>query len=295
MSVFSRIFLALARRDLLRWMPARPYLRRYWKATMGYPLNLDHPVTYNEKLQWLKLYDLDPAYPEMVDKVTAKEQARKILGDDAIIPTLGVWERAEDIDWDALPDRFVLKCTHDSGTVIVCEDKSALDRKTAVEKLSAGLARNYYHRTREWFYKDIRPRVIAEAYLSDESRTDGELSDYKFYCFDGSPVFVMVCVGRKKGYPSFYYFDREWNALPYDRITKDAPPKSLPPRPQNLGRLFEAAEKLSEGLRHVRVDLYSVGDRIYFGEWTLFSGGGYDQDITPEADRYFGSLLNLPE
>ncbi|MGM9647557.1 MAG: ATP-grasp fold amidoligase family protein [Eubacteriales bacterium] len=295
MSIFSRVFLALARRDLLCWMPTRPYLRFYWRAKMGYPLNLDHPVTFNEKLQWLKLYDRDPSYPMLVDKATAKEVARQMLGDDAIIPTLGVWDRAEDIEWDKLPNRFVLKCTHDSGTVIVCEDKATLDRKAAVEKLSAGLARNYYYRTREWFYKDIRPRVIAEAYLSDESRTDGELSDYKFYCFDGKPVFVMVCVGRKKGRPSFYYFDRAWNALPYDSITKDAPPESLPPRPQNLERLFEAAELLAMELRHVRVDLYSVGDRIYFGEWTLCSDGGYDQDITAEANRYFGSLLHLPE
>lgn len=295
MKITSKIFLALANRGYFRKMPDRPYLCRFWRAVMGYPLDLNDPVTYNEKLQWLKLYDRDPSYPELVDKVTAKDRACKVLGEEAIIPTLGVWEKAEDVDFDSLPDRFVLKCTHDSGTVIVCNDKSALDRRTAVEKLSQGLARNYFYRTREWYYKDIRPRVIAEAYLSDESRDDDELSDYKFYCFDGKPIFVMVCVGRKQGKPAFYYFDKDWNALPYDRITKNAPLESLPGRPQNLEKLFAAAEKLACGLRHVRVDLYSVGDRIYFGEWTLCSGGGYDLDITPEADRYFGSLLHLPE
>ena len=295
MRLFSRVFLALANRDRLHWMSDRPYLRRFWRAVMGYPLDLDRPTTYNEKLQWLKLYDRTPYYPDLVDKIIAKERAGEILGQDAIIPTLGVWERAEDVNFDSLPDRFVLKCTHDSGTVIVCNDKTKLDRKAAIEKLSQGLSRNYYYRTREWYYKDIQPRVLAEAYLSDERNEDGELSDYKFYCFDGTPVFVMVCVGRKKGKPSFFYFDRDWNALPYDRITKDAPTNEIPKRPQNLEQLFEAAEKLSKGLSHVRVDLYSVGDRIYFGEWTLCSGGGYDLDITPEADRYFGSLLKLPQ
>ena len=294
MKLFSRIFMALANRGYLQWMPDRPYLRCFWKGVMDYPLNLEDPKTYNEKLQWLKLHDRTPSYPRLVDKITAKDCAKGILGEEAIIPTLGVWERAEDIDFDSLPRSFVLKCTHDSGTVVVCSDKDQLDRKAAVEKLSKGLSRNYFYRTREWYYKDLSPRVIAEAYLSDD-REDGELLDYKFYCFDGKPIFVMVCVGRKKGKPAFFYFDREWNALPYDRITKDAPPEEIPPRPENVEELFDAAEKLAKGLCHVRVDLYSIGGRIYFGEWTLCSGGGYDLDITHDADRYFGSLLNLPK
>ncbi len=295
MSGFTKVFKALSRRNLLGFIPARPYLRLFWKAEMGYSLDLKQPKTYNEKLQWLKLYDKNPAYPALVDKVSAKALAGQILGEDCIIPTLGVWEKPRDIDWDSLPDRFVLKCTHDSGTVVLCEDKATFDREAAIAKLQKGLSSNYYYRTREWFYKDIQPRIIAEAYLADESRTDGELSDYKFYCFDGVPHFVMVCVGRKLGYPSFYYFDRDWKALPFDKLTKDAPAEALPPRPDNLEALFAAAEALAKDLSHVRVDLYSVAGRIYFGEWTLCSGGGYDQDITPEADRYFGSLLKLPQ
>ena len=180
---------SLNRRNLLNWMPDKMYIEMLYKVRMGRKLNLDNPQTFNEKLQWLKLYDRKPEYTTMVDKAAVKDYVADKIGSEYIIPTLGVWEHFDDIDFDQLPNQFVLKCNHDSGGLVICKDKASLDMEAAREKIESSLKRNFYYHSREWPYKNVKPCIIAEKYMVDESGT--ELKDYKFYCFGGDRKSVV--------------------------------------------------------------------------------------------------------
>lgn len=269
------------------------YVRMMFYRDMGYRLDLDNPTTFNEKLQWLKVYNHRPEYTAMVDKVAAKEYVASIIGPEYIIPTLGVWERFEDIDFAELPEKFVLKTTHDSKSVVICTDRSTFDVEAAGKRLTASLNRSYYLKYREWPYKDIPPRIIAEKYMVDESGT--ELKDYKFSCYNGEAKDVMLCFDRSSGDTKFYFFDRAWNLLRYNRRGHEAPEGFTVPKPKNMDKMFDIASRLSQGIPYLRVDLYNVDGAIYFGELTFFPRSGCDSNLLRETDLLFGSRIELPK
>lgn len=253
-------------------------LRMQWEIHIGGALDLAHPVTFNEKLQWLKLHDRNPLYPMLVDKVAVKPWVAERIGAEHVIPTLGVWERFDDIDFDSLPDKFVLKCTHDSGSIVFCTDKTTFDRAAAREKLTYCLEHSLYWLFREWSYKDVKPRIIAEPYLVDES--GAELKDYKVQVFAGEPKFIQVDFDRFAKHQRNLY-DTDWT---YIEATIDYPtdPHRHIPRPKELPQLLSFARKLSEGMPYVRTDFYIVNDKILFGEMTYYHGAGYET-FTPSA------------
>ena len=269
------------------------YLEIIYYLKMGKKLNLNNPRTLNEKMQWLKLYDRKPEYTCMVDKITAKDYAERKLGKEYVVPLLGVWDRPEDIAFDLLPDKFVLKTNHSGGNtgVIVCKDKSRLNIDDTVKKMRKSLKSDIFKSYGEWVYKNIKKKVFAEQLL--ESST-GEIEDYKFYCFDGYVDAVLVCVDRQIGEPKFYFFDKNWQLKRYNKRGKEAPTDFTLPKPKNLEKMFEIAELLSKGIPHLRVDLYNVDGKIYFGETTFFTASGFDTNRLPEADLYFGGLIKLP-
>lgn len=266
------------------------YLKRMFKAKTGRNLDLDNPQTYNEKLQWLKIHDHNPEYTVMVDKYAVKEYVAKRIGEQYIIPTLGVWERFEDIDFDKLPDQFVLKCTHDSGGLIICKDKAKLDLSKAKAKIEKCLKRNYFYYGREWPYKDVKPRVIAEQYMIDKSEADKPLNDYKIYTFAGKAKMIMINTDRGIATKADY-FDRDYNYL--DFIWGYPHSDNKPNKPQNFEKMIELAELLAKGTSELRVDFYDVDGKIYFGELTFFDGSGFDPIVPIEWDYKIGSWVDL--
>ncbi len=272
-----------------RLIPDRAYLKMMYQVNMGKKLNLKNPVTFNEKLNWLKLYDRKDIYTKMADKYEVREIISQKLGEEYLIPLLGVWDHVEDIDFSQMPDQFVLKCTHDSQSVVICKDKSKFDEKAAIKKLSDAMKNNYYRYNREWVYKNIKPRVIAEKYMEDS--IDGELIDYKFFCFDGVPKAMYVATDRGIGETKFDYFDVNFNHL---NLIQHYPNATKPIRkPMNFDRMLELSAVLSKDIPHVRVDFYEVDGRLYFGELTFYHLGGY-VPFEPESwDEVFGEWLKI--
>jgi hypothetical protein len=268
------------------------YLKILYRNRMGKKLNLDNPKTYNEKLQWLKLYNRRPEYTQMVDKYAVKEYVARQIGKQYIIPTLGVWEHFDEIDFDALPNQFVLKCTHDSGGLVVCTDKSQFDKVDAKGKIEHALKRKYYLNTREWPYKDVKPRIIAEQYMVDESGY--ELKDYKFFVFDGVVKAMYVATDRGAHTETcFDFFDREFNHLPFTNGHSNA--NHYIEKPQNFEKMIELAEWLGRGMPHARIDFYNIKGQIYFGEITFFHWSGLKPFEPDVWDYKFGSWIKLPE
>ncbi len=276
---------------LSRFFPDRKYLEILFPLRTGYTLNLECPQSFNEKLQWLKLNDHSPKYQQMVDKVEAKKYVANIIGEEYIIPTLGVYKSPDDIEFDALPDQFVLKCTHDSGSVFICTDKDNFDRKTVVRKLRKCLKSNYYPYNREWPYKHIRPRIIAEKYM--ENPGCRELLDYKIYCFHGKPMYCQV-VSDRKTRKSMDFFDCNWNHQPFHKSKEYPFALKTPTMPENYAQMLELARKLSEGITFVRVDFYEIKGKVYFGELTFFPASGMGGFEPMEWDYKFGDLIHLP-
>lgn len=275
-------------------LPDKPYLQLQFWARMNRPLNLKNPQTFNEKLQWLKLYDRRPEYTTMVDKYEAKKYVADRIGEEYIIPTLGVWERFEDIDFASLPEQFVLKCTHDSGGLVICRDKKQLNLAAAQKVLNDSLRNRYYLFGREWPYKNVKPRIMAEKYMSDRGQqTDsGELTDYKFMCFHGTVENIFTVTERYSSDLKVTFFDRAWNRLPFERHYPTSSKEIA--KPQNLEAMIILAEELSKGIPFLRVDFYEVAGKIYFGELTFFPGSGMEE-FNPEAwDLKLGQLIELP-
>ena len=279
-------------RGFYKHLSDEKFIRKAYKVRMGKELSLEHPTTYNEKLQWLKLNDRNPLYTQMVDKYEVKKIVASAIGEEYIIPTLGVWDKFEDIDFDKLPKQFVLKCTHNSGGLVICKDKSILNLEKAKQKINRSLAFDYYYNSREWPYKNVQPRIIAEQYM--ENADGSAIDDYKIQCFDGNVDNIMVCVGRfEKSGVRYHYFDKEWNYLPYcpyEGINGEN--VNIAP-PEKLNEMLEIAEKLSKGIPQLRVDLYEIKGQVYFGELTFFTSSGFDTTITEEADQILGSKLKL--
>lgn len=275
----------------LRFVPDRLYIQLYYFPRFHKLCNFSNPTTYNEKLQWLKLNDRNPMYVDMVDKVEAKRIAAQIIGEDFIIPTLGVWDRFDDIDFDALPNRFVLKCTHDSEGIVIVKDKASLDIEEAKKRIEEALSYNFYCIGREWPYKNLKPRILAEQYMEDSST--GELRDYKFFCFDGEPKAMFVASGRSAGETKFDYFDLDFSRLD---IVQHYPNSSCEiEKPISFDQMVAFAKKLSAGIPHVRIDFYEVNGRLYFGEFTFYHFSGFMPFEPSKWDKTFGSWLCLPE
>lgn len=270
-------------------IPDKAYLRLKYLASTGKILHLKDPQTFNEKLQWLKLNDRKPIYTTMVDKYEAKKYVADIIGEEYIIPTLGVWDKFEDIDFDKLPDQFVLKCTHDSGGLVICKDKSKLDLQSARKKINKSLKNNYYLYCREWPYKNVKPRIIAEPYLVDESGY--ELKDYKIFCLNGKAEYVEVDFNRAVEHKLNPY-DLEWKPLNFCDKSKNDYSANIP-KPTRLNDMIVTAEKLSKDMKFLRVDMYSIYDKFYVGELTLFPGSGFIDFKPKEIDLKLGEKLNL--
>lgn len=267
------------------------YIKIYFRLAMGKFPNLEHPQTFSEKLQWLKLYDRRPEYTMMVDKYAVKEYVSHVIGQEYVIPVLGVWNRPEDIDYDSLPNQFVLKCNHDSGGLVICKDKSKFDKEKAYKKIKKSFKRNLFFGTREWPYKNVKPLVFAEEYKEDKY---GELRDYKFFCFDGKVKAMFIATDRQKQGEDtkFDFFDENFNHLPFTNGHPNANP--MPAKPSCFEKMKELAEKLSAGIPHVRVDFYEVDESVYFGELTFFHWGGIKPFEPEEWDYKFGSWIKLP-
>ena len=274
-----------------RVLPDKYYLTIMYWLVFGKKLNLDSPVTYSEKIQWLKLYDRKPEYTMMVDKYEVKEYVASIIGERYIIPTLGVWDHFEDIDFSSLPNRFVLKCTHDSGGLVICRDKSKLDINSTRNKINECLKNNYYWHGREWPYKNVKPRIIAEEYMEDEKTQ--ELRDYKFFSFDGTTRALFIASDRFKAgeETKFDFFDSEFNHLPFTNGHPNA--NHLPDKPQTFEEMKRLANKLSKGFPQLRVDFYEVNGKVYFGELTFSHFSGLMPFKPEEWDYVFGSWVVL--
>ena len=266
------------------------FLNARFYLIMGKKLNLKNPQTFNEKLQWLKLHNKRPEYTKMVDKIEAKQYVASIIGEEYIIPTLDTYNSVDDIDFDKLPNQFVIKCTHDSGGVVVCKDKYNFNRKTALKKLSKGLAKNFNYETREYPYKNVKPRLIVEQYMEDES---GELKDYKFFCFNGKVKCFKIDFGRFTEHHANYY-DTKCNLLPFGEVMYPPLFEKKLNIPDNINQMIELAEKLSQGFPFIRVDFYDASGCIYFGELTFFPASGMGQFEPEKWDYILGSYINIP-
>jgi hypothetical protein len=279
---------------MLRVVPDKLYLTLYYFAKFKRILNLKNPKTFNEKLQWLKLFDRRDIYTTMVDKYEAKKYVGEIIGEGYVIPTIGVWECVDDIDVSSLPNQFVLKCTHDSGGLVVCRDKSTLDWEKAKKTLAKSLNHQYYYEAREWPYKNVKPRIIAEAYMSDNEQKNG-LIDYKFYCFGGVPKFLYISQGLEDhSTASISFLNLDWTFAPFRRMDY-RPFNQLPKKPFNYKKMLEIARTLSAGEPFLRVDLYEINGKVYFSELTFTPGGGMMAFHPSQWDVTLGSWIKLPE
>lgn len=283
----------LAAKGLFNKLDDETYIKLIYWARMGKRLNLKNPTSFNEKLQWLKLYDRRPEYSRMVDKYEAKKYVSEIIGEEYIIPTLGVWDTFDDINFDSLPDQFVLKCIHDSGGLVICRDKATFDISYARNIINKSLKNNYYLHAREWPYKNVKPRIIAEQYMVDESGY--ELKDYKLFCFDGFAKAMFIASDRyKKGEETkFDFFDMDFKHLPFTNGHPNATHEIK--RPESFEKMKELAAKLSEGIPQVRVDFYDINGQIYFGELTLSHWSGMVPFEPEEWDYKFGEWIKLPD
>lgn len=286
-SFLFKCFNKLAKIGMLNWLPDKKYLELMYKYRIGKTINWENPTGFNEKLQCMKIYDRNPLYTILVDKFEVKSYVAKILGDDYVIPTLGVWNSFEEIDFDKLPNQFVLKCTHDSGSIVICKDKNMFDLDSARKKLNKGLSRNMFYWGREWPYKNVPKRIIAEKYLQD-SNSANQLTDYKIYTFNGIAKLMMINKDRGNNTKADYY-DKDFNWLDFTWGYPHADIK--PEKPQNFEKMFELAEALAVGLPEVRVDFYEVDRKILFGELTFFDGSGFDKILPDEWDIKLGSFL----
>lgn len=286
-------------KNFLCFLPDRLYLSLRYRCLMGHWINWKHPRTFTEKLQWLKVYDYKPEYTRMVDKLAAKDYVAERIGKDYVIPTLGVWNRVEDIDWDELPNQFVLKTTHGGGGcgVVVCTDKLKLDKSKAIEKLSVSMRTNAGKTYRERPYLNVPRKIIAEKYMAERKHNgnmiDFDLPDYKFFCFNGEPRYCQVI--RDRHYKeTIDFYDMEWNHMPFVGLNPDASNGTIPvEKPLHINTMIEICRKLSLGMKFSRIDLYVIDDKEYFGEITLYPAAGFGKFTPTEWNERLGDLINL--
>ena len=272
-------------------MSDEEFIKQKYKENTGKELNLDNPQTFNEKLQWLKLYNHDPLYTTLVDKYAVKQYVADKIGAEHVIPVVGgPWKSAEDIDFDALPEQFVLKCNHDCGSVVICTDKTKLNIPAVRAKLNKALKHNYYYDGREWPYKNVKPCIFAEKYMVDESGY--ELKDYKFFCFNGEPKCLFIITGRFSGDMRLDWFDSAFVRMPFERGYPNSNRQFQ--KPERFEEMKKLAENLTTSIPFVRCDFYYAQNTVYFGEFTFFPGGGMEEFKPPEWDKTFGDCITLP-
>lgn len=286
-----RVFNVLSGYGLLNWMSDESYLKLLFKGKLGRKLDLINPTTYNEKLQWLKLYDRNPIYTTYVDKYRVRDYVKNTIGEEYLVPLLGVWEQPDMIAFNDLPEQFVLKCNHDSGSIIVCTDKNKLNYNKVKEKLAQHLKKGTFYIGREWPYKDVKPCIIAEQYLEDKKTK--ELRDYKFFVFDGVVKALFIATDRQtKDKPTaFDFFDVDFNHIDMRHGHPNAP--SIPEKPENFELMKELASKLGKNMPQARIDFYEVNGKVYFGEITLFHHSGFTKFDPEDWDTIFGSWIDL--
>ncbi len=285
--------------NFCRWLPDKLYLSLRYRCLMGHWIDWKNPKAFTEKLQWLKVYNRKPEYTTMVDKYAVKQYVAERIGEEYIIPTLGVWNKPEDIDWDALPEQFVLKTTHAGGGtgIVICSDKRNFDKQAAIKKLKASLDSSNYSYFREWPYKNVKKRIIAEKYMVSSDRMNDstyDLSDYKFFCFNGEPQFCQVIRDRNSK-ETIDFYDMEWIHQEFIGLNPVAR-NGLNPvaRPKHLDEMQNICRKLSKDIPFVRVDLYVIDDKTYFGELTFFPASGFGVFSPKEWNIKLGNLLELP-
>ncbi|MDD6203101.1 MAG: ATP-grasp fold amidoligase family protein [Lachnospiraceae bacterium] len=286
------IMTSLASRGFLNWIPDSIYIKILYRLILGEKCNLKNPVTYNEKLQWLKLHDRKDIYSVMVDKYRVRDYIAQKLGEQYLIPLLGVYDRFEEVDFDTLPDQFVMKCTHDSGSVIICKDKEMLDIKKVQKKLEKAMKRSYYSAYREWPYKNVKPRIIIEKFMVDESGDD--LKDYKVMCFGGKAQIIETHENRftagREHTQTFY--DRDWKQLPIIQEGLN-PVSEKREKPALMDEILRLSEVLSKDLKHARIDWYIINGKPYFGEITFYDGSGFEAFPRKEDEIFLGNLIHL--
>lgn len=293
--VLSQYFSGLGRREFLNWMSDKTYIKLQYFLKTGHRLNLSNPHSYNEKMQWIKIYDHNPLYTVLADKRLVKEYISDFIGEEYVIPTLKTWNTAEEIDLQDLPDQFVLKCNHDSGSVIICRDKSKFNIKEAIYKLGKSLKHTGYWYGREWPYKNIKPCIIAEKYMEDETDNVG-LTDYKFFCFNGEPKMLYVSVGledHSTAHISFY--DLKGNEMPFHRSDYRQVEEPLK-LPGNFSEMTDIARQIAVKIDSpfIRVDLYPINGKIFFSEITFFPCNGIIPFEPEEWDLKLGEWIRLP-
>lgn len=285
----------------LKWMLAQKgffdswsderYLKFTYRLMIGQKLNLNNPQTFNEKLQWLKIHDRNYQYTNLVDKIEAKKIVGKVIGEEYIIPTLEVCNSFDKIDWEKLPNRFIIKCNHNSGGVIIVNDKKEIDKDSLRAHFNKLLKKNYYYNGREYPYKNIKPKIMIEENIQN-SNTKKQIDDYKLMCFNGKVKCSFVCSNRdsKEGLCVNFY-DRDWNPMPFERHY----PKNKHefPKPKEYDKMVKLAEKLSKNIPFVRVDFYVVNNKIYFGELTFYPGSGMEEFTPNKWDYILGTWLDI--
>lgn len=288
-----RIVASMASRGKLLWLNEKIAIKLIYRGQMKKKIDINNPITFNEKLQWLKLYDHNPLYTELVDKYEVRKYIKKWLGNDYLVPAIGVWDAPEDINFESLPPKFVIKCTHDSGSTVVCRDKLKLNKEALIKHLRFRMKRSHYWAGREWPYKNVKPRIIAEMFM--DSGDNLGLTDYKFYCFNGNPEFLYISTGLENHETAHIsFFDLAGNFMPFRRADYSGF-EVAPTMPLKFEEMKEIAALCAEkiGSDFLRVDLYQIGDRVYFSEFTFTPCGGYMKFVPEEYDRKIGDLLEL--
>lgn len=284
----KKIIPLLGRMELLNWLSSETYLKLLYRARTGEKLNLSNPQTYNEKLQWLKIHDHNPEYTRIVDKYEFKNYITEKLGPEYVIPTIGRWDNFDDIDFDKLPEKFVLKCNHDSGGIIICKDKSKFNIESARKTINKCLKRNYYWGNREWPYKNVKPCIIAEKYLD---LPEG-LTEYKLFSFNGRAEIILVCKGiAHTPTRTNTFYDRDFNKLPIQSLLPNQKEEEI--KPAEYEQLLAIADKLSQGIPQVRVDFYIFEGQIYVGEMTFFHNSGMCKINPDEWDKKMGDMIDI--
>lgn len=285
------LFISLGHRGWFNWMDDKTYLKIAYRIKMGKKLELDNPITFNEKLQWLKLYDRRSEYTMMVDKYEVKKWIAEQIGEEYIIPTLGVWNHFDEIDFDKLPNQFVLKCTHDSGGLVICRDKKTFNKSAARKKIETCLKHNFFWGQREWPYKNVKPRIIAEKYMEDYVTEEPVLTDYKFFCFNGIPK-IMYVSNDKGTNPTTDFFDMNFKRLNMHMKDPNSNKSIQKPVCFDIMKIF--AEKLSCRVSNLRVDFYVINGKPYIGELTFFHMSGFAHIYPEKWEKILGDWIDLP-
>lgn len=287
----SNGILKLKANQFLKIVPDSIYLRIVYLIKTKKILSLNKPKSFNEKIQWLKLHDRNPLYTNLVDKFEVRKYLSQKIGEEYLIPILGIYDSFDEIDFENLPSQFVLKCTHDSGGLVICNNKDKLDIESAREKINTCLKENYYWTWREWPYKNVKPKIICEQYMVDESGTD--LKDYKFMCFNGEPKCSFVCLNRNaESGLNVDFYDIEWQPLPFERHYPRS--SEIIEKPKQYNKMIEISRALSKDIPFLRVDFYEIQGQLFIGELTFYPGSGYEQFNPESYDYLLGSWLKLP-